>query len=258
MIEQQGSGRPLLFIHGTGTHRQVFGPVIEHLGSGYKATIYDRRGFGDSAGDSAAHYPDHVQDAAWILDSLGPETVVVAQSGSGPIGLALASKFPEGMSALVLGEPAWRLSGVMPSAASLAASAGLAYRRWLKRDPQGAALDYYRWASRYRSGGNAWEGLPAEWRELALTPSHVKATLREVNQLLRPWPSASAVGSIAVPVTLVIGDNGEPIFHRTTRRVQRAIPSARMEEIPGTSHLLFLDEPQRFAEIVAEAASATA
>ncbi len=230
--------------------------MVEHLGSGYKATVYDRRGFGESTGEPASSLEEHVRDAAWLLESLGPETVVVAQSGGGPIALALASRLPQGMSALVLGEPAWGGSVVPPSAASLAAIVGLAYRRWLKRDPQAAALGYYRWASRYQSGGTAWDGLPEQWRERALTPSHVRTTLNEVGQLARPWPAASAVRSITVPVTLVIGDNGDPIFHRTTKRVQRAIPSARMEEIPGTSHLLFIDEPGRFAEIVAEAATA--
>jgi pimeloyl-ACP methyl ester carboxylesterase len=77
--------------------------------------------------------------------------------------------------------------------------------------------------------------------------------LREVLQLIVPRPRARAVRGISCPVTLVIGDIGEPVFRRTTRRVHRLVPAARLVTVSSTSHLIPVDQPRLFADAVAEA-----
>jgi pimeloyl-ACP methyl ester carboxylesterase len=255
-FEQRGSGHPVLFIHGTGTHRDVWQPTAEALDGSFSTTAYDRRGFGRSASGVRTSLSQHVIDAAAILSQLGGDTVVVAQSGAGPIALALAAEHPRRLSHLILAEPAWRVAMVRASAAAAAAQAQLAYRRWIRRDLRAAVLGYYRWATRYTTGGSAWDRLPREWRDLALEDGHIEATLNEIDQLLRPWPSKADVASISTPVTLVTGDLSEPLFRRTTRRVQQALTSSRTEEISGGSHLLFFDRPQPFADLIRGAVEA--
>jgi pimeloyl-ACP methyl ester carboxylesterase len=124
--------------------------------------------------------------------------------------------------------------------------------RWLVlRDPAGAAVTYYRWASRFTTGGNAYDDYPEEWRTIAIR--HARPTLREVLQLIPPGPSARAVRRISCPTTLLIGDISEPVFRRTTRRVHRLLPDARLLKITGTSHLIPADQPKAFAAAVADA-----
>ena len=81
---------------------------------------------------------------------------------------------------------------------------------------------------------------------------HARASLREVLQLVPPRPSARAVRNLSCPVTLVVGDIGEPVFRRTTTRVHGLLPDAQLAHVAQTSHLISTDQPRAFAEIVAE------
>lgn len=67
---------------------------------------------------------------------------------------------------------------------------------------------YYRWASRFTTGGNAYDGYPEEWRSTAVR--HAQATLCEGLQLISPSPRAKALRRLSVPMTLVSGDRSEP------------------------------------------------
>lgn len=66
-----GSGAPVVFIHGTGTHRRTFEPVIHALPAGRAYVAYDRRGFGGSRGSLAEGISRHAEDfAAIVKDAL--------------------------------------------------------------------------------------------------------------------------------------------------------------------------------------------
>jgi pimeloyl-ACP methyl ester carboxylesterase len=199
---------------------------------------------------------EHVEDAAALIAELELRPcTVVAQSGAGPIALALASQHPELADRLVLAEPGYQVARVAPTAAAARAGAAMGFRWWVRRNPKVAALGYYRWASRYTTGGNAFDGYPAEWRRVAL--GHAESALREVLQLYRPFPKAREVRAITCPLTLVQADLSEPLFHRTTERVRRLIPGASTIEIRGGGHLMFTDQPEAFAGAIEVALSST-
>jgi pimeloyl-ACP methyl ester carboxylesterase len=70
-------------------------------------------------------------------------------------------------------------------------------------------------------------------------------------QLLSAHPPAAAISGVRVPVTLVLGDLGQRLFHRTTRRTAHLLPHARTVAITGTGHLIPTDQPEAFAAVVA-------
>ena len=194
---------------------------------------------------------DHVEDAAALLQQLGAApAAIVTQSGGAVIALRLAIERPDLVDALVMAEPAYQVA-LHPSASLTGAMTTALYKWFLRRDAEGAALHYYRWATRYETGGNAFDGYPEEWRRAGI--EHSRASLREVLQLVPPRPRARAVRNLSCPVTLVVGDIGEPVFRRTTGRVQRLLPAAQVERVAETSHLISTDQPQAFAAIVAKA-----
>ena len=247
----QGTGPPVLFLHGTGASSFIWERSIADLPPGCRLITYDRRGFGASQGILARSLRDHVDDGAALLQQLGAvPAAVVTQSGGAPIALALAIAHPKLVSALVMAEPAYQVA-LHPSL-SVSRAMGKTVGRWLlRRDPEGAALGYYRWASRFTTGGNGYDTYPEEWRSTAM--KHARATLHEVVQLVPPWPRAKAVRRISCPTTLLIGDVGEPVFRRTTRRVHRLLPHARMVAVSQTGHLIPADQPRAFAEAVSDA-----
>lgn len=245
----RGDGPCVVFVHGTGTHRLTFEPVLDALPAGHALVTYDRRGFGGSRGTLARRMDQHVGDLAALVQHLdrGPATVV-AQSGGAVVALQLAASQPDLVRELILAEPVVQLARV-PSLAVLGAMGALHGRRVLGRK-EDAVSGFYRWASGRSDGTASWDTVPDEWREVAL--QHADAVFREIRQMLVPIPSSRTIRSITSPTTVVIGDVGHAVFHRTTRRVARLMPQSQVVDVPESGHLIAIDQPVAFAAVVAD------
>ena len=123
-------------------------------------------------------------------------------------------------------------------------------RRFLQRKSAAAVVGFYRWSSRRRDGTNAYDLCPEEWQRVA--EEHADAVFRELRQMLVPFPSVRTIGRIACPVTLVIGDIGQPVFHGTTRLTARLFPHANTVSVADSGHLIAMDQPAAFAAVVAD------
>lgn len=245
-----GAGSPVVFVHGTGTHRLTFGPVIKSLPDGHAFVTYDRRGFGASRGALARRLAQHADDLAALVRVLasGPATVL-AQSGGAVVALQLAATRPELVRQLVLAEPVVHMARV-PSASALRALAAMQARRFIRRNDVAAAVGFYRWSSWRRDGTNSYDLCPEEWQRVAT--QHADAVFRELRQMLVPFPSARTIRRVACPVTLVIGDIGQPVFHRTTRLTARLLTHAKTVSVDNSGHLIAMDQPAAFAAVVAD------
>lgn len=246
----QGDGPSVLFIHGSGTYSDQFEPMLDELGGDFRAIVYDRRGYAASAGQRASSLTDHVSDAITMIDAVagGPVTLVGSSAG-GVLALRIAVERPDLVNALVLIEPAFQMA-MTPSFSANAALARIHVQWLLRRDPENAALVFFRWATRYKDGRNQFDSYPDAWQAQAL--EHGTSALRELGQLVRPKPSRRSLKSIKVPCTVVIGDSGLPVFHRTARRALRAIPGAVEVPAPGAAHLVYTDQPGICARAVVE------
>lgn len=251
--EEQGEGTPVIFIHGTGTYRRVYGDVADALGVGFRSIRYDRRGFGATGGCSV-RWSQHVQDVAALIQAVvGGPAVVIGNSGGGVIALQLADQRPDLVRALVLAEPAWRTSLTPSLDATVALTRTVGH--WLLRRPERAAVFFYRWATRYVDGGNQFDAYPEEWQ--ATARAHARSTLRELMQLLVPRPASRAVRSVVAPTTVLVGGRGRPVFRRTARAVAKRIPGAHLARLPQSAHILNTDDPEGFAAAVAATVHAT-
>ncbi len=250
--EERGSGPPLLLVHGTGTFADIWSPVLDGLARTYRVIAYDRRGFARSSSAPDGGLAEHARDAAALLNALGASpATVVGWSGGGVIALDLAASFSDCVTALILAEPAVHLT-THPTRSAVAMSVRSGLHRYVRRNPAAAALSMYRWASTYTTGGNAYDGLPEAWREQML--AHAPATLREMDQMIRPYPTRAAISSIACPVTVIEGDLSDPAFARAVRFVMGLLPQAQLVSLPDAEHMLHIDQPDRWVEIVTQTA----
>ncbi len=187
--EERGSGPPLLLVHGTGAYADIWSPVLDGLARAYRVIAYDRRGFARSSPAPHGGLAEHARDAAALLKALGASpATVVGWSGGGVFALDLAASFPDCVAALILAEPAVHLT-THPTRGALAMAVRSGFHRYVRRDPASAALEMYRWASGYKTGGNAFDALPEAWRAQML--ANAPTTLREMDQMIRPYPHAS-------------------------------------------------------------------
>ena len=79
--------------------------------------------------------------------------------------------------------------------------------------------------------------------------SHIGAALRmmanwDLKPLLRDLPG------LAVPLTLLVGNNDRAIPPSQARRVQRLLPAARIVTLPGLGHLAHEESPELVAETI--------
>ncbi len=101
--EKTGEGRPLVMVHCNSMDHKIFSRSVKLL-SGY-FTVYcpDSRDHGKSEKVKTLHYEDMAEDMYEFITTLGLEKpVFYGFSDGGIIGLILASKYPDLLSALIV------------------------------------------------------------------------------------------------------------------------------------------------------------
>jgi haloalkane dehalogenase len=132
----EGSGPPVVFVHGTPSFSYDFRALVAKLRSRYRCIALDHLGFGLS--DRPVRFDDalalHTRNLARLLDSLGVDRyALVAHDFGGPIALPLAVDEPDRLSALCLMNTwAWSMNED-PEFSTMRRVAGSAFMRFLYR-----------------------------------------------------------------------------------------------------------------------------
>lgn len=254
--EVEGSGDPILLIHGNGANTRIWGRSADDLAASHRTIAYDRRGFGRSPGPPASSMRDHVDDAAALLRELdaAPATVI-GWSGGGVVAAGLAAEHPGLVGSLVLEEPGIHLP-LNPTRSLFTSSIAIEFARRVLRDERRAAQAVFDFALSYRGGGTQFERFPPDWQESMLASA--PAVCAEIDHLLHPFPSRAALASIGCPVTILQGGRSEPTFAKVNRYLRRRLPLARLVEIEGAAHAIHFDRPEGFRDAVLGAAAPVA
>lgn len=250
---ESGTGQTILLIHGNGATAVQWGGTAAALAADHRVITYDRRGFGRSGHPPVNDFRRHTDDAAALLDKLetGP-AIVVGWSGGGIVALDLAVRRPDRVAALVLEEPPLHAKKHL----TLRMARSMLKAQLLRRitGPEAGAEVFFRWASRYTSGGCAFERFPADWQE-ALRRNG-PATMAELDAGTGEYLSRKQLASITCPVTCLVGGLSDPVFAAATRRITASVPQAETATIDGASHALHFDRPAEFVTAIKTATSA--
>jgi pimeloyl-ACP methyl ester carboxylesterase len=116
---EQGSGPPVLLIHGLASDAAALAPVAAAVArGGARAIAYDRRGYGSSGAPEPYHgttVEEQAEDAAALLRALDAGPAIVAGDGFGAlVALDLAKRHGPRVRAVVLSDPA--LFALVPEA----------------------------------------------------------------------------------------------------------------------------------------------
>ena len=246
-----GSGSPILLIHGMAGDADVWGKALDILAEDHRVIAYDRRGFTRSKHEPVRDLERHRLDAAALLRELDPGPVtVVGWSSGGIIALDLAIREPELVKAAVLIEAplhAKRRPGMRQVRAVIGAQ--LLSRI---RDERAATEVFMRWALRYRDGDTGYDRLDPATRDAML--ANGKANMGEIAAGTGEHIRREQVAKLAVPLTCVVGELSDPVYHRATAYIRRLAPRTSVKHIDGAGHGLHLERPAEFAAAVKEAA----
>ncbi len=252
-----GAGAPLLLLHGIGSSRDAWEPVMATLADQFDVIAIDLPGFGGSPQLPSGVEPHPAALAAHVadfLDSLGVvEPHVAGNSLGGWVALELARMRP--VASLTLLSPAglWRDRTPTYCRISLRAS------RWLARNATGLLCQLMKLrVGRLLVLGQT-HGRPANAtaeyargviRAMAACPGFDDTLKATLNRCYR-GPSAD------VSVTLAFGTRDWLLRKRRSRHVDELPPNTQLETLPRCGHVPMADDPIAVAALITSSAAAT-
>jgi pimeloyl-ACP methyl ester carboxylesterase len=249
-FDSHGSGPPLVLLHGIGSRRRVWDPVVGALARERRVIAVDLPGFGDSPQEDFEPTPAGFATylGRWFAAQGLDRPHVAGNSMGGAIALELARR---GVVASATGvSPAgfWNARELAFAQRSLRASRAIV--RGLR--PAVPAL------SRAAVGrvvlfsqiyGRPWRLSPAD--AVATIDAFLDAPAFEpALEAFGPYRFGAGDELRAVPVTIAWGTRDALLIARQARRARRLLPRARHVALHGCGHVPFLDDPQTVAAVL--------
>jgi 3-oxoadipate enol-lactonase len=235
--ETCGAGpKAIVLLHDGILHSAAFDDVWPILCQRFRVVRYDRRGYGASSPALTPYAP--TKDLEAVMKAVGLEhaTLVGSSSGSG-IAVDYALAHPDAVDGLVLVGP-W-VSGFDVSLGFIARSLKLV-AKVKTGDLEGAVKDPYiltKTADAERARVVAW---------LKANPGNLGAGARE-----RPLAVAKPrLGEIQAPTLVLVGEVDIKDVQEQAKALETLMPHAQRMMMPASGHLMYVERPTTFAEIV--------
>jgi 3-oxoadipate enol-lactonase len=247
--EVEGNGHPLLLIHGGLGSLRMWDEQVPAFAERYQVVRYDTRGYGRSETDDV-EFSDRA-DAAVVLDHVdAPSAYLVGQSRGGMIALDFAIEHPERVDAFIsVASGVGGYEPQLPEGTDIPPWDEMD-RLWESKqwDPL-AELETQVWVDGW---GQPTTRVDAELRrkvqEWILTTYRAEKAEGKP-QRLDP-PAVSRLGEVRVPTLVMIGDVDEASGVVAGRHLAASVAGAQLVEFPGVAHMIHLEEPKRFTQLV--------
>jgi pimeloyl-ACP methyl ester carboxylesterase len=249
-----GAGAPLVLLHGIGSSRHAWEPVIPALAERFDVLAIDLPGFGDSGALPAEVEPRPAALAAAVAGLLDDLCItaphIAGNSLGGWVALELAAIRPVASLALLSPAGLWRGTVPLYDSVSLRAS------RWFSRHAAGALSRLVN----YRLGRALVLG-QTHGRPFRITPAYARAAIRALgtspgfDATMRATICGYRAGPpIEAPVTLAFGSR-DLLLRRRCRRLDELPPTTRPGALPGCGHVPMADNPPAVTAFITASAA---
>jgi haloalkane dehalogenase len=250
----EGSGPPVVMVHGNPTWSFVYRNLIKRLRSEYRCVAMDHLGFGlsDKPKDWSYLPEDHTANLTALIDGLGLKKItLVVQDWGGPIGLAYAVAHPENVARIIIMNTwAWPVNGD-PYYIAFSAFMGGPIGRMLirrynffartimrqafgdKRKLSAAAHDHYLRAL----------AAPEDRRGCWTFPKQIIASTPWLRRLWNDLPMLREK-----PTLIVWGMKDIAFRKKELRRWESTLPQARSIRLSSVGHFVQEESPDELAE----------
>jgi pimeloyl-ACP methyl ester carboxylesterase len=244
--EIRGAGPPVLLIMGATGDGGHFDAFADLLADEFTVVSYDRRGNGRSPappGWQTTSPQEQADDAAGLLTALGTGPVAVfGTSNGGVFTLCLLVRHPGWVRGAILHEPG--LYAVVDDFDAVRAPLRALVQEAMEAGGPPAAVERF-WC--YVAGEDAWDRLAPALRErLRATAGTLFGVELGTYELY--LPDDEALAAIAVPVRLLVSEDGLPFSAEIAARFGSRL-GVDVASTPGT-HATYHDHPYELAEIV--------
>lgn len=239
---REGSGVPLVLLHGFGGSRRDWDTVVAALPASQPLVAYDQRGFGGSDAAAGQAYA-HAEDLLALLDALEiAQADLCGLSLGGSTALTFALDHPHRVRRLVLASPLmagwswsadwierWKAIGRAARAGNIAQARDLWWDHPLFETTRASAA-----APRLRAAIAAFHG--HQW----VRDDHRPAL-----------PDVERLRDLAVPTLLLTGEYDTEDFRRIAAAIAADAPRVTRIDHAGAGHLLNLEIPETIAAEIA-------
>lgn len=252
----EGSGTPVLMVHGNPTWSFLYRHLVEELRSDFRCIAVDLPGMGLSEAPSGFgfHAAEHAEVLRAFIDALDLDGYILfGQDWGGPLGLAAAGRRPQRVTGLILGNTwAWSMAG-RPAAHVWSLAIGGIPGRWLVERLNGfAQLGMRLGVANRRPSGRVLD----HYLRPFPTPASRRPTwmfAREVtgaSDFLRDQVEPALEALRDRPALLPWGER-DPVFPASDRdRLAAALPRAVVHPLADAGHFIQEDAPEEIAAAV--------
>ena len=251
--EVEGSGPPLFLIHAGVANLRQWDPHAPAWAEHYRVIRYDTRGWGESESEHVEF--SNRDDVTALLDHLGePQAHILGTSRGGMIAMDFAVTHPERVLSLV--EVAGGVGGYEPEVRPEDAALGEAL--WKASE---AAEESKHWARLAELEADYWVDGPGQPQGRAdpavkalvhrwILESYEAETESGIPQPLDP-PAIAYLDQLTAPVLAIYGELDEAETNASMRWLGEQ-PGNRLEVFRNAAHMLNLEQPARFTDLVLE------
>jgi pimeloyl-ACP methyl ester carboxylesterase len=231
----------VLLLHGLASSLHTWEPWARALDGTFRVVRLDFPGHGLSGADPASDYrdPRTLRLLVALLDSLRiPQVAVIGNSMGGRIAWSFAADHPMRVSQLVLMAPDGFASPGFAYDTPAEVPAVLGVMQWILPRPMLKA----NLAPAYANADRLADSTIDRYHDLMRAPGNRAALLTRMRQVMLTDP-VPRLRTIAVPTLLVWGEQDRMIPPTNAQDYLRAIPQARVVQLPGLGHVPFEEDP---------------
>ncbi len=261
-VVERGQGPPLVLLHGIMLSSALWVHQLRDLADHHRVIAVDLRGHGQSLpGSSPAGIDRLAADVRVVLETLGVENaVLVGHSMGGMVALQLVTGLPlperrRRVAGIILVSttagpfaslPGW--AGVVRATGPVTARALLIGERWGAKALPSRDLRW--WLTRLGFGADA-PAVQVRFVE-AMHRGTPSRTLAALIPSLATFDLSSRLGTLDVPVLVVVGSHDKLTAPRLARRMAGALPESQLVELPRCGHMPMLERRHEFSRLVDE------
>jgi esterase len=239
-----GSGTPLLIVHGLFGSARNWNAIARNLSSGRPVYAIDQRNHGESPWFDSHSYADMARDLAEVVETIGAPVDVLGHSMGGKAAMVLALTRPELIRRLVVGDiapVAYAHDNTQHIAAMQALDLdGITTRSEANKRLEALVPDAGLRAFFLQSLDLKAEGRP-RWR------LNLAVLAREMPQIIG-WPDVS--GQFPGATLFLTGALSHYMQPDYRTPIKALFPKARFAKLPEAGHWLHADQPRAFEETV--------
>jgi len=251
----EGAGIPVIFVHGEGYSHELWSRQIEEFRTRYQFISYDRRGHGQSEAPLTGYSPiTHAEDLNGLINHFGiRQAHFVVNSRGGAVIMQLLRIYPDKIRSITFADATIALAEISKAFAPVVErlkGPPSTLEEALQAREKGKTSSFTKVAQARKDTRAILHRMADQYSpRTAMNPQRSdSSSAMDIGPYnLRDFPDMT---KIYQPILLIVGELTDNFFIEGAKKAHTLWPNTRYHMIPETDHLLMLERPHQFNQLV--------